>query len=89
MDGRKCKKVLKGLKRTGRKDIGGWNAKRIVCLFDGKLYGVFSSSFEAEKKTGICGRNIRSVCNGKRNKAGGYNWYYESDNKWTEYVKQD
>lgn len=87
MDGRKHRKVLKGLKRTGRKDIGGWNAKKVVCLLDGKFIGCFDSAKHASEKTGIQRRNICAVCNGKRPKAGGYQWYFESDNKWIEYVK--
>jgi hypothetical protein len=87
MDGRKCKKVLKGLHRNGRKDIGGWQAKKIVCVFDGKVIGSFAHSNEAQEKTNICSRNIRSVCAGKRKKAGVFQWFYENDNNILKHLK--
>lgn len=84
MDGRKIKRVLKGLNRNGRKDIGGWNKKSVVAIKDGKFMGQFNSSQEAGKRTGIQSRNIRKVCNKERNKAGKMNWFFESDNSWHE-----
>ena len=34
----------------------------------------FLNSRDAERQTGICSRNIRSVCAGKVKSAGGYHW---------------
>lgn len=80
MDMRKAKRI----KRTAmnnlrpRMDIGGWNRKAIVAIDDeGNVLGWFSSSEDAERKTGVCARNIRSVCNGERKKAGGFRWEFE------------
>lgn len=87
MDGRKRNKVLKGLQRNGRKDIGGWSAKKIVCVKDGKVVGSFAHSNEAQEKTRIESRNIRSVCAGKRKTAGGFQWFYENDNNILNYLK--
>lgn len=77
MDMRKAKKVIRiGMMNLhGRKDIGGWNACPIFAIDnDGNTVGWFSSSNDAERKTGICARNIRNVLNGKRKTAGGYKW---------------
>lgn len=47
------------------------NSKKVVCIETGEVY---QSSGEAERATGICGRNIRSACCGKYKTAGGYRW---------------
>jgi len=77
-----------GKYRTGNPHIGGNNAIRVVAIKDGKLCGVFDSSNDAMRKTGICARNIRSVCSGKRKTAGGYKWYYEKDTEWIELINK-
>lgn len=90
MDMRKARRIKKNLEigqRKGNPSLGGWNARAIVAIKDGRLCGVFSSSNDAERKTKICARNIRSVCSGKRKRAGGYEWYYENDNRWIELIK--
>ena len=46
-------------------------SKTVICIETGKLY---QSSGEAERETGICGRNIRSACAGKYKTAGGHRW---------------
>ena len=46
-------------------------AKKVVCLETGKTY---ASSGEAQRNIGICGRNIRSCCDGRYKTAGGYHW---------------
>ena len=77
MDMRKAKKVIRiGMMNLhGRNDIGGWNAVPIFAIDNhGNIVGWFASSNDAERKTGICARNIRNVLNGKRKTAGGYKW---------------
>ena len=79
MDMRKAKRILRIAKKNlkPRMDIGGWNKRAVIALDEnGKLLGWFSSSKEAECKTGICSRNINSVCNGKRKHAGGFRWEF-------------
>ena len=74
---RKAKKVIRiGMMNLhGRNDIGGWNAVPIFAIDkNGDIVGWFASSNDAERKTGICARNIRNVLNGKRKTAGGYKW---------------
>ena len=46
---------------------------------DGVVVGVFRNSIEAGMKLGICSRNIRSVCQGKRKYAGNFVWKYENN----------
>lgn len=80
MDMRKAKRII----RIGTKNlkynhnIGGWN-KRAVFAFDkeGNVAGWFESAEDAARKTGICSRNIRAVCYGKRKYAGGFMWEFE------------
>lgn len=79
MDMRKAKRIkriaLMNLARN--RNIGGWNKKAVVCVDEeNNILGWFSSAMDAEKKTGICARNIRTVCNGKRKHAGGYRWEF-------------
>lgn len=79
MDMRKAKRIkriaLMNLARN--RNIGGWNKRAVVCVDEeNNILGWFSSSNDAEKKTGICARNIRTVCNGKRKHAGGYRWEF-------------
>lgn len=77
MDMRKAKRVKRiGLRNLhGRSDIAGWNAEPVFALDDdGNTVAWFASSNDAERKTGICGRNIRAVLEGKRKHAGGYIW---------------
>lgn len=80
MDGRKINKVRRIAMANLRPNmaIGGWNAKPIIAYTDDQLYVAwFASSADAERKTGIWARNIRSVCEGKRKKAGGFRWKYD------------
>ena len=46
-------------------------SKKVLCVDTETIY---QSSGEAERATGICGRNIRSACTGRYKTAGGYKW---------------
>lgn len=85
---RKINNMRKGLElgRKGNPNIAGINSRPVVAIKDGELIAVFSSSNDAERKTGICGRNIRSCCSGKRNTAGGYQWFLENDKEWIQKI---
>ena len=77
MDMRKSKNIKRiGIKNLhGRKDVGGWNKQPVFAINkNGDTVGWFASSLDAERKTGICARNIRNVLEGKRKHAGGYQW---------------
>ena len=84
----KKKNMLKNLSlgRCGNSKIGGINAKKVVAIKDGAIYAMYNSSSEAERKLGICGRNIRSCCAKKRAQAGGLKWFFESDNEWLKLI---
>ncbi len=51
------------------------NKVTIQMTLDGRIIKKYNSLKEAEEKTGI--KHISSVCNNKRNTAGGYKWKYE------------
>lgn len=79
MDGRKARRIKRIAMKNLRPNmnIGGWNKKAVVAINDQReTVGWFSSAMDAEKKTGICARNIRHTCNGKRKHAGGFKWKY-------------
>lgn len=57
------------LKRSAEK-----RSKPIAQMKNGILVATFSSSTEAEKKTGINFSKIRSCCRGERKQAGGCEW---------------
>ena len=85
MDGRKQNKVRKCLDHSGNPKIGGWNRKPIAAVKDGKVV-FFESSKDAQRKTGIEARNIRSVCSKKRKHAGGCQWFYTDDTALKAYL---
>lgn len=60
-----CKRQSEAKKN--RKDT----SKKVLCVETGI---VFESTMDAYRKTGI--RHISEVCNGRRNKAGGYHWKF-------------
>lgn len=67
-------RIANSLLRQRAKNIGQYT-------LDGKFIKIFKGSVEAEKELNSIGikvnaRNIRSVCEGKRNKAGGFKWKY-------------
>jgi hypothetical protein len=47
----------------------------------GNVIAVFYGAREAQKSTGTHYTKISEVCNGKRNKAGGYKWFFEGEAK--------
>lgn len=51
----------------------GLLGKPVLCIETG--IG-FLNSRDAERQTGVCCRNIRSVCAGKAKSAGGYHWVW-------------
>ena len=81
MSKEKIEHIKSHLKRTGNPNIGGWNKKTVFAFKENKLIGIYKSATLAGKKLNICDRNIRSVCNHKRKSAGGYQFYYEDDEK--------
>jgi hypothetical protein len=82
-------RAMRGWKNLkGRMDIGGWNARPVVMIRDdGRLF-IFPSIKAAGMKTGVQSRNINAVCQKKRRHAGGFRWFYESDNEWLDLIKR-
>lgn len=77
-DAEKRQKIISKLSHKGNPQLYGWNAKPIAAVKDKKVV-FFESSKDAERKTGICARNIRHVCAKKRNFAGGCRWFFADD----------
>lgn len=88
MDMRKAKRVKKYLElgRSGNPNIGGCNARKVVAVKNGRLMGVFASAMEVERKTGIRHENISKCCRGERKRAGGFQWFFENDDKWLDLI---
>lgn len=92
MDMRKAKRVKRiGMKNMipGNKTTSSRNAKPVVAILDGKIKGIYRSSYHASRLTGICSCSIRLCCSKKRKSAGGYKWFWERDNSWLELIKQN
>lgn len=57
---------------------GGRNARPVIQMdMDGNRLHWYKSSEHAARKLGICARNIRGCCEGKRNKCGGFRWEFD------------
>ena len=83
-------KALKNLElgRIGRNDIGGWNAKRVIAIKDGKIIGIFANSREAARKLSLISTNIRKCCRGERKRVGGIEFFWEAEvYKWKHKLK--
>ena len=70
MDMRKARRIkriaVKNLVHKGQ--CAGWNARPVVAIDNGRLAGVFPSSEEAGRKSGITARNIRHCCDKKKSR---------------------
>ena len=53
--------------------IGNGSPREVVCIETGE---VFANATQAGKAIGTARQNITACCNGKRKKAGGYQWKY-------------
>lgn len=65
---------LANAKRSASLKNGAKSKKVNQYTLDGKQFAVYPSTMEAKRQTGIL--HIVDVCNGKREKAGGYIWKY-------------
>jgi hypothetical protein len=90
------KKILANLTDEGRK-LGAKASKPLLCIkivgiLNGEFMGMFESASDAQRKMAkigikVCHENIRNCCKGKRQRAGGINWFYESDfEKWSKEI---
>ena len=71
----KGKKISEEHKKKLRE--GAPNCKKVLCVETGIIY---SSTREAERRTGIYHNEICAVCKGKRKTTKGYSWKYVESN---------
>lgn len=78
LKGRVLKEETKEKLRNHPKIKGNTNKRKTVYQIDntGNLVAVYSSTYEAQLKTGICKNNISSCCRGRLKHAGGFKWTY-------------
>lgn len=62
------------------KNWGCWANKSVIQIKDGEIIAEFVSAREANTVTGVCYKQISSVCNHKRKVAGGYSWEFKQNN---------
>lgn len=55
-------------------------SKMVFQIKDGKIIAEFCGASEATRKTGVARSGICFCCEGKRKKAGGYEWKYKQKN---------
>lgn len=71
--------ALRGVAKSAEhcRKIGETHSKAVEMLtVAGERLGVFTSLVAAEEATGVCFKNISSVCNGRRKTAGGFLWRF-------------
>lgn len=75
---KKCKEAgLKNLKSN--RNLGGWNKRAVVAIYDERVVGWFPSASEAARKVGVSSASIRNVCYGLRKRVCGFEWRYEDE----------
>jgi len=62
----------------GKKGKDFPSVRIVLQMKDDKIVAEFYGILEAERKTGICFKNISAVCLGKRKSAGGFVWKYKA-----------
>lgn len=70
--------LAEGRKKCDHHKCGGWNAKPIIQMDEeGNKIGWFYSSRHAAERLNLIERNIRSVCEGKRPRCGGFKFKFD------------
>ena len=89
LDMRKAGRMKEGLLlgRIGNPNLAGWNRKRVVGVRDGRI-SVYESAASAGRRLGVCARNIRHCCNGKRARCAGIRWFDFDSDEWCELVER-
>lgn len=74
----RLRKHLREVAGKGCAGCGNMHPKPIIQMDEyGNRLHWYESSAAAERKLGICGRNIRKVCDGERNFCGGFRWRWD------------
>jgi len=82
-----AKRALKGLKRSGDPDFGGYT-KIPIAGVDIKTHKVcfFESMKDAARKTNTCYHSIIKACRKERHKAGNCMWFFINDKELKQYL---
>lgn len=70
------------------KSLWGWGKKAVVAVNDKGIHRYCESISKAAQILGLQRRNISSCCHGKREKCGGYRWFFYDDDRWIKYAKE-
>jgi len=82
-----AKRALKGLKRTGDPNFGGFIKRPVAGVsIDTHKVCFFESMKDAARKTNICYHSIVKVCRKERHKAGGCMWFFVDDAELKQYL---
>jgi len=73
----------------GRSDFGGWNKKKVIGIRNGVVIGIFASAAEAGRRLKLQRRNISHCCCGERQTCGGIMWFFVSDHRWGNLIKNE
>lgn len=78
----KMREALK--KNRGRGYV--FPSKPVICVAENGKWSKFPSAKDASNVTGVTRVNIGLVCRKKRRTAGGFKWFFESDNEWMKHI---
>jgi hypothetical protein len=91
MDAEKLKKNIENLNkfRVPNMKLGGMNKRKVVAIDSTGKFIVFPSLKTAGIYYGIPASNISKVCKGERKFAKGIKFFYEDDNNFIKYLKNN
>lgn len=82
--------ISKGNKKAykeGRMRPPIYQGKKVVAIKDGKLIGVFKSAQAVATHFNVGRGVISRVCRGERQTFHGFNFFYEEDSKWIDFIE--
>lgn len=76
----RLRKHLKQIAKKGNAGKGNLHPKPVIQMDEyGDRLHWYESSEDAARKLGLHGRNIRTVCEGKRKHCGGFRWKWDEN----------
>lgn len=62
-------------------------AKKVVAIHYGVVVARYSSAIKASQMMGVCYATMRKYIKGKAKPRNGWQWFYENDGTWFDYLK--